>query len=445
MRLKIRHQGVRVRAANSRKSDDDKNRFTGATTYAVVGVLDEYRVRLSLGTEDERVAIRRVEKIKSAFAVGKESPIWLELEDSLPSRTFQFFADNVGYVKAIPDTGATRKPTWEDLCNRFELEMERLIGNKLRGATSEEGLMSESTRERYRQTIRSFTAFLADKQTLLDEIKPSTIEMYKVDRHQKIGAMKQSRGGSSVALDIAVLHRMFRFAVEKELMGHRPINLQNESKPGKNPKNGARPFTADELKKLRQAAGEDLFTFIILRWTGLRGSDAVRLRWQNIYFDQGINGEVEIVTQKRSKTAIVPLSSELRNALEDVQAERSKEQKIQPDDFVLRNPEFDQPFSGRKRLYERMKALGLRAGVRRVTPHCFRDTFACDMLARGASIFDVAKMLADTVDTVEKHYASFVQAARDAAQQKMDHGIGIEERAALAKSRGRKVVGFPTR
>jgi integrase len=41
----------------------------------------------------------------------------------------------------------------------------------------------------------------------------------------------------------------------------------------------------------------------------------------------------------------------------------------------------------------------------RVTPHCFRDTFACDMLTRGVGIFEVAMMLADTVDTVQKHYA----------------------------------------
>jgi site-specific recombinase XerD len=94
-------------------------------------------------------------------------------------------------------------------------------------------------------------------------------------------------------------------------------------------------------------------------------------------------------------------------------------------------------------LYERVKSLAERAGIGRATPHFFRDTFACDMLARGASIFDVAKMLADTVETIEKHYASFVQAARDAAQLKMDNGIGIEERAKLAQSRS-KVAVFPT-
>jgi hypothetical protein len=62
---------------------------------------------------------------------------------------------------------------------------------------------------------------------------------------------------------------------------------------------------------------------------------------------------------------------------------------------------------------------------------------------RKVIIYDVAKMLADTVDTVEKHYASFIPAARDAAQSKMDNRIGIEERGRIAITRARKVVAFP--
>ncbi len=248
-------------------------------------------------------------------------------------------------------------------------------------------------------------------------------------------------------------------------MVQKPIDLKNESKPGANPQNGARDFNAEELGKLREAAelvndggkirerrtewekklqdatGGDLFIFLVLRWTGLRGGDAIGLRWKDVRFDRGTNGEIELLTQKRSKIAIIPLSTELRNALEEAHSKR----KPRPEDLVILNPENGQPFISRKRLYERVKALGIRAGVNRVTPHCFRDTFCADMLARGASIYDVAKMVADTVDTIEKHYAQFVPAARDAAQHKMDHGTGIEERAKLNETRGRKVAVFPAR
>ena len=438
MVVDIRYQEVKVRRPNPHlyKGDD---KYTGTVTYSVVGTVNRERVRMALGTEEKKVAIRRVGKLEQACAEGATSALWHELEDSLPFKTFKFFADRAGFVATPKMAATTTRPTWQMLCDIFEAEMQRLIDNKARGASSEEGIMSTTTRDRYRQSVRHFTDFLGNPDTTLEDIKPSTIELFKLDRRKNILELKQSRGGTSVALDIAILHRMFALAVKKGLMVQKPIDLQNESKPGKNPKNGARPFTADELGKLRKAADDDFFMFLLLRWTGLRGSDAVSLRWDNVHFDRGVNGEIEVLTQKRSKVAIVPLSTELREALEHLRRER----KPKTDDRILWNPETKKPFLSRVRVYERARKMGIRAGVRRVTPHCFRDTFACDMLARGASIFDVAKMLADTVDTVEKHYAQFVPAARDAAQNLMDRGVGIEERAKLARQRGKKVVGFP--
>jgi integrase len=460
MLVNIKHKEVKVRRPNSHlfKGED---KFTGTVTYSVVGSVDRQPIRLSLGTEEKNAAIRRVKKLETACAEGPTSTLWLELEESLPLKTFKFFADRIGYIRSTPTRAA--RPTWANLCDAFELEMERLAENKRRGATKQ--TISENTCKRYRQVIRHFSAFLGDVNTLLSTINKSTIEMFKVARQKSIQNLKQARGGSSIALDIAILHRVFKFAVEKELMAQKPIDLKNESKPGANPQNGARDFTAEELGKLREAAdlvndggkirkrrtewekklregtGGDLFIFLVLRWTGLRGSDAVGLRWKDIHFDRGTNGEIQVLTQKRSKVAIIPLSTELKVALEEAHSKR----KPRPDDPVLLNPENGEPFLSRKRLYERCKAMGVRAGVKRVTPHCFRDTFACDMLARGVDIYDVAKMLADTVDTVERHYAQFVPAARDAVQTRMDTGVGIEERAKLAQTRGQKVAVFPTR
>jgi hypothetical protein len=47
--------------------------------------------------------------------------------------------------------------------------------------------------------------------------------------------------------------------------------------------------------------------------------------------------------------------------------------------------------------------------------------------ARGASPYDVAKLLGDTVATVEKHYAPFVKELRHRARRIMDNGEGIEK------------------
>ena len=114
---------------------------------------------------------------------------------------------------------------------------------------------------------------------------------------------------------------------------------------------------------------------------------------------------------------LLPIPQELLFALE---AERDRRQ---PDlqDRVLLLPGTNKPLSP-KRVHERVKALGRRAGIPNAHPHRFRDTFAVDMLARGASPYDVAKLLGDTVSTVEKHYAPFVKELRDRARRFTENG-----------------------
>jgi integrase len=74
-----------------------------------------------------------------------------------------------------------------------------------------------------------------------------------------------------------------------------------------------------------------------------------------------------------------------------------------------------------------MLAIGRRAGVQNANPHRFRDTFAVDLLSRGASPCDVAKLLGDTVETIEKHYAPFVRELRERARRIMETGEGLEQ------------------
>src|SRR6266404_318198 len=117
----------------------------------------------------------------------------------------------------------------------LQIDMQRKVDNKERGASRKEGVMSTSTRDRYRITIRDFTNFLEDKNTSLVDITPATIAKYKVVRHKAVIAKKQSRGGAGVALDIAVLHGMFAFALAQKMLFEKPISMARESKPGENP------------------------------------------------------------------------------------------------------------------------------------------------------------------------------------------------------------------
>jgi hypothetical protein len=72
-------------------------------------------------------------------------------------------------------------------------------------------------------------------------------------------------------------------------------------------------------------------------------------------------------------------------------------------------------------------------------PDRFRDTLAIDMLLRGASPYDVAKMLGDTIETIEKHYTPFVRELRDRVRMFLECGSGTGRchRKARARRQGR--------
>ena len=150
----------------------------------------------------------------------------------------------------------------------------------------------------------------------------------------------------------------------------------------------------------------------------MRGSDVVGLRWVEIDWE---TREINRLTLKRRKRVILPIHQELFFALEAEQDRRHP----RPEDRVLLHPETDRPLT-RPRLYERITSMGRRVGILDAHPHRFRDTFAVDLLTRGASPYDVAKLLGDTVDTVEKHYAPFVRELRERARRIMESGEGLE-------------------
>jgi len=52
---------------------------------------------------------------------------------------------------------------------------------------------------------------------------------------------------------------------------------------------------------------------------------------------------------------------------------------------------------------------------------------AVDMLTKGASPYDVAKMLADTIETIEKHYSPFVRELRERVRTILQSEGGLEK------------------
>ena len=272
------------------------------------------RIRGPLGTRNKDAAHRLAHRLETALSEGADSAQWPELKAALPTPTYSRFADFTG-VKA------RELPTWDGLREAFEAHMaQRVKIDKLR----------ESTAARYKVTIRDFGEFLQERKiTELQDITKPLTESFKVWKIDRINQKKHSRGGTGLVLDSAILHRIFSFAVENEWILKNPVRM--EGRPGENPRRGAEPFTAEELSRLRSHAEDDLLTFLVLRWTGLRGGDVVTLSWGEVHFDRK---EIERVTLKRRKKVILPLHGELFFALETERDRRNP----QPTDPVLLNP-----------------------------------------------------------------------------------------------------------
>lgn len=68
------------------------------------------------------------------------------------------------------------------------------------------------------------------------------------------------------------------------------------------------------------------------------------------------------------------------------------------------------------------------------------------MLARGASPYDVAKLLGDTIETVEKHYAEFLRELRERVRRMMESdSTGLLAYAESVPPRGENLARISTK
>jgi integrase/recombinase XerC len=371
-----------------------------------------HAVRGSLGTHNHDAALRLQRRLELALSEGPRSTLWPELSLMIPHPTFARFANFIGLKQ---------KPLlkWKEFRDLFDSNMNQKLGIRE---------LREKTVARYHRSLNDFELFLNDQQiNMLQHIDKSLADDFRAWRFSRIKPRKGSDGKSTLDLDIAALHHVFAFAEEKGLIQENPFTLTGK---GHNPDRTTKPFTKDELRAMRDHAGDDWLLFLLLRWTGFRRSDAVLLQWQEVLMDRK---EIEHVCQKNSKKVILPIHSELLGALEA----ECRRRRPQPSETVLcqhhamaglLNFEVgapDEPINGIE-LYQRVVALGKRCGVH-AHPHRFRPTFAIDLLLQELDVFTVAKLLGDTVETVVKHYVPFVRELRERARVFLNSNRGLEQ------------------
>jgi integrase/recombinase XerD len=283
--------------------------------------------------------------------------------------------------------------TWIELRTKFEdrLEAEVLKQN-----------IKPSSQRRYIRSFREFTAFLASRNiSELGDITTDVVEAFKVFRI-KVGAKH------AFVADCKALNPVFEFARKRKLIAENPIEYESEKKSAER---GAHPFTLDEIRAMNKDAilGKHKLAFLLLYRTGLRRGDIMDLRWRDV-----TENHIVRTASKNEKKVRVPLTSDLKKLLKEEQFRR----KPKEDDYVLlgskgRGPYSETPF------YKTVKQIGVRAGVKDVHPHRFRDTFAVRALMAGCSFRDVAEFLGDNVLTVMTFYAEYSKDQADVADAKL--------------------------
>ncbi len=222
--------------------------------------------------------------------------------------------------------------------------------------------------------------------------------------------------------EASILKGFFTYCIEKrKWIRENPAAVLEAPEP-KEP-NQVVPFTSDEIIAILKAC--DTFgagayerlraraMTLVLRYTGVRISDLVTLSREHI-----VDGRVLKPAVKNGKMIRVMLLPEVIQALEMLP---------QPRGASASNQRFFAVDHGKVRslvkgAWRTLDAVFEKSGVEGAHPHRFRHTLASDLLAKGVPIGTVADILADTEQTIRKHYEKWVperQALSDEAIRKL--------------------------
>ncbi len=205
------------------------------------------------------------------------------------------------------------------------------------------------------------------------------------------------------------LRSFFKFCVERDWIE------KNPAKPLKLPKVEEierKPYEPDELLQIMQAVerfpkwgiyGEKnvdrVRAFVsVLRWTGMRISDAVQFSGEKI-----VDGQVILRTQKNGKRVSIPLHPDAGAALEKVK--NGGDYFFWSGESTVKSAVAD--------WCRTLKRLSKVANIH-VTSHRFRHTLIVQLLSNGIPVSEVAAIAGNTPRVIERAYNQWIQGRQEA-------------------------------
>ncbi len=239
--------------------------------------------------------------------------------------------------------------------------------------------------ERDKTSMRNLLNSFSD--VSLPRITPHQIEQYKIKRLERVSPV-------TVNIELRCLSHMLNKAVEWGYIKESPFKgvklLTYEKKP-------PRFLTKEEVEKLLKAASPWLKPILVFMLnTGVRESERTRVRFQDIDFT---NKRVLIRSSKAKGYRAIPMNAEVEKTLQWLQenyispySHKTSKRKDTQKEYVFCN-EDGSPVLKIKKAF---KNACEKAGLKNVTPHALRHTFASHLVMSGVDLNTVQRLLGHT-------------------------------------------------
>jgi len=191
-------------------------------------------------------------------------------------------------------------------------------------------------------------------------------------------------------------------AVRAKRILRNPFNEMDKSEKPKMPESVRSYMTIEEVRALIATPMENekvKSAYLFSCFCGLRISDILRLKWKDIFVDNG-QYRLSVAMQKTKEPIYLPLSNEALRWMPE-RGDKTADEHV-----------FELPTTVNQLIKPWAKAAGIS---KRFTFHTARHTFATMLLTLGADLYTVSKLLGHTSVKMTQVYAKIINKKKDDA------------------------------